>query len=290
MLISIKAYSKEAFKKFHDFFERKHREGSERNQYIYDSFEYKGIYIDFYTTFTIVVKTHIDIDDLIDQIPLEILVDKKNIIGQDEVGTGENFGPIVVCGVLMKNMKSKEKLMFSELGIKDSKKMNFQQVLKAASEIKKNTHSYCEIVDPKKFNVIYPKIKNIKIIMALLHYKVFSNLKKIKNDGIVIDKFVSKEKFTDYLKSMNLDSKSFENEKISFIEKADSKFFEVSCAAVLAKNIYNDWLLKELSKNNTSYEYYMSNQGRIDIGRIWANIKSGKLKIKNSKEFIKNYK
>ena len=66
----------------------------------------------------------------------------KNAIGSDEVGTGDYFGPIVVTSAYVK----KEDIDFLEnLGVKDSKKLTDEKILKIVPEIIKRIPYECII-------------------------------------------------------------------------------------------------------------------------------------------------
>ena len=70
--------------------------------------------------------------------------DKKyyysSAIGSDEVGTGDYFGPIVVTSCYV----SKDDIEFVEsLGMKDSKKLDDEKILKIAPELIKKKYRIC---------------------------------------------------------------------------------------------------------------------------------------------------
>ena len=67
-----------------------------------------------------------------------------NTIGSDEVGTGDFFGPIVVTASYV----TKENIPFLEnLGVKDSKKLTDEQILKITPQIiKKNTLLHHDLI------------------------------------------------------------------------------------------------------------------------------------------------
>ena len=57
-------------------------------------------------------------------------------IGIDESGKGDFFGPLVIAGVAVNPQLKK---LFLNLGIKDSKQLNDEKILKLAKEIQKNS-------------------------------------------------------------------------------------------------------------------------------------------------------
>ena len=70
-------------------------------------------------------------------------------IGSDEVGTGDFFGPIVVTATFV----SKENINYlMDLGVRDSKKITDDKILKIGKEIIKNIPHVTFILDNPSFN------------------------------------------------------------------------------------------------------------------------------------------
>ena len=86
----------------------------------------------------------------------EIYVDPKiynsTSIGSDEVGTGDYFGPIVVCSAYVK----KEDIPFlEELGVKDSKKLDDNKIMEIVPLIIKKIPYSSIILTNKEYNQKY---------------------------------------------------------------------------------------------------------------------------------------
>ena len=79
------------------------------------------------------------------------------VIGVDESGKGDYFGPLVIAGVLVDD-KSTAKL--ENLKIRDSKLISDNRVKVLAKEILKYTVSSVVVILPEKYNELHAKMKN----------------------------------------------------------------------------------------------------------------------------------
>lgn len=162
----------------------------------------------------------------------------SNSIGSDEVGTGDYFGPIVVCATYV---EKKNIPLLESLGIKDSKKMTDEKILEVVPKIKDIIPYECIILSNKEYNEKYKDGFNMNKLKAILHNKVLFNLKnKINNyDYIVVDQFAEKYIYFNYLK----DSTNVVR-NITFMTKAEDKCLSVACASIISRYIF----LKEYAK------------------------------------------
>jgi ribonuclease HIII len=164
-------------------------------------------------------------------------------IGSDEVGTGDYFGPIVVTSTYV---NKKDIAFLEDLGVKDSKKITDDKIIKIAPDIiKKIPHSII-ILNNKEYNENYSEETNMNKIKALLHNKVLLALltkNKFQYDMIVMDQFVNKYKYFDYLKGITNVVKN-----INFTTKAEDKCLSVACASIISRYIF----LKEIKKLSES--------------------------------------
>ncbi|MDV3196138.1 MAG: ribonuclease HIII [Candidatus Phytoplasma stylosanthis] len=162
----------------------------------------------------------------------------ENIIGSDEVGTGDVFGPIVVCAVLV---NQKQIPFLKQIDIKDSKKLSPFQIQKIMNEIKGKFLYQVKIVSPPEYNKLN-KIYNLNKIKALSHNHIILNIsKKIKKKIVILDQFVNYKLYFNYLKEEKEIYKD-----IIFETKADSKYMSVALASIIARSIF----LNEIKKIN----------------------------------------
>lgn len=159
----------------------------------------------------------------------EIKLDGKNIIGTDEVGTGDFFGGIFVCACFVP--QDKESLL-KDLGIRDSKKITDEKINELAPIIMKNFKYIVNGINNESYNKISKK-RNMNEIKALLHNMAIKDLIQaaIYYDQIIIDGFCTKEKYFEYLRK----NKDEIIENVNLIEKAEDKYLAVGAASIIAR-------------------------------------------------------
>lgn len=155
-----------------------------------------------------------------------------NSIGSDEVGTGDYFGPIVVSAAYV----TKSDISFLEgLGVKDSKKLSDEQILKIVPEIIKKIPYSSMVFSNKEYNEKYSSDINMNTIKAILHNKVLLEMtsKYSDYDYVVVDQFAKSFVYYNYLKKV---SKVQRN--ITFVTKAEDKCLSVACASLISRYIF----------------------------------------------------
>lgn len=165
-----------------------------------------------------------------------------NTIGSDEVGTGDYFGPIVVTASYV----TKEDIPFLEsLGIKDSKKMTDEQILKITPQIIKKIPYYTMTLSNKEYNQRHSEY-NMNAMKAVLHNKALLEMtKQYKNyDYIVVDQFAEKYVYYNYLRKVPNVQRN-----ITFITKAEDQCLSVACSAIISRYIF----IKEFDKLSKKY-------------------------------------
>jgi len=164
-------------------------------------------------------------------------------IGSDEVGTGDYFGPIVVTATYV----SKENIPFLEkLGVKDSKKMTDEHILRVVPKIIAKIPYTTLILNNQDYNEKYQLGHNMNKIKAILHNKVLVTMTSNPNyqyDYVVVDEFCKPKNYFDYLKES---SNIFRN--ITFTTKAEDKCLSVACASLISRYIF----IKEFAKISAS--------------------------------------
>lgn len=159
-------------------------------------------------------------------------------IGSDEVGTGDYFGPIVVTASYVK----KEDIPYLEsLGIRDSKKMLDEHILKIVPKIKDKVKHCTIILNNSDYNKVYSSDMNMNKIKAILHNKALYSLVKdnVDYDYIVIDEFTSEKNYFGYLK----DAKNVVR-NVTFMTKAEDKVMSVAVSSIISRYVF----IKEINK------------------------------------------
>lgn len=160
--------------------------------------------------------------------------DLDGTIGMDEVGTGDYFGPVVTCACYIPN-ECVDKV--KALNVDDSKKIDDKQIRSIAKQLKKIVKAEVCVCQPVVYNKIIDKFDNSNIVKAICHNDALSKLTnklKDKHYQTILDQFVSRQNYYDYLKKANV-----KPVYINVIEmKAESKYLAVAAASVIARDAF----------------------------------------------------
>ena len=164
-------------------------------------------------------------------------------IGTDEVGFGDFFGPLVVVAAYVDN---KALDLIYHLNIKDSKKIKDEYIWTIGPYLLKEVKYSANIVHNNKYNELIKKGYNLNKIKAMLHDNVMTLLsKKLKvNVPIYVDKFVSEDRYFEYINKDKLKTKN-----ITFKEKGESYYPSIALASVIARYLF----LLEMDKLNKRF-------------------------------------
>lgn len=165
--------------------------------------------------------------------------------GSDEVGTGDYFGPVVVCATYVQE----ENLpLLKTLKIQDSKQLKDEDIIKIAPIIMKDLIYSLLILDNTKYNEIH-QTANMNAIKAKLHNQAFLHLeKKVGNKlkRIIIDQFTPEKNYYHYLKE---EKEVMRN--IHFETKAENKYLSVACGSIIARYAF----LQAMQLMNEKYDF-----------------------------------
>lgn len=198
-------------------------------------------------------KDKSDIDYFIDTPKKEIKKEEEisipiNIssVGSDEVGTGDYYGPIVVTASYV----NKDNIPFlEELGVKDSKKLSDEQILKIVPKIIKKIPYKTIMLSNKEYNDNYGKDMNMNKIKAVLHNKVLTEMTTNNTyDYIVVDQFEPEKSYYNHLSEVTSPLKG-----ITFITKAEDKCLSVAVSSLISRYIF----IKEMDKLGDKYGIFL---------------------------------
>ncbi len=114
------------------------------------------------------------------------------IIGVDESGKGDFFGPLVIAGVLL---DADSVATLHDLGVQDSKKISKGKITSLAAEIKRCCPHTTVVIGPEKYNQLYARIKNLNKLLGWGHARVIENLLAEHPAGVAISDKFGKEHF-----------------------------------------------------------------------------------------------
>lgn len=154
-----------------------------------------------------------------------------SVVGSDEVGTGDYFGPITVVASYVK----KEQLtLLKEMGVQDSKNLKDPQIIEIAKLIKDIIPFSLLTCDNPKYNTLQAKGMSQGKMKALLHNQAIKHvLTKIPEqpDAVLIDQFAEPGVFFNYLKGQEL----FQAKETYLSTKAEGIHLSVAAASILAR-------------------------------------------------------
>jgi ribonuclease HIII len=191
------------------------------------------------------------------------------IIGTDESGKGDYFGPLVSAAVYVDERSAKDLI---EYGIKDSKKLSDGKNLELAQEVAKICKGRFAIIEisPEKYNDLYEQFKkekkNLNTLLAWGHAKAIEEiLSKVDCTVAIADQFADESFIRGKLQE--------KGKKLKLIQmhKAEHNI-AVAAASILARARF----LEKLSK--------LSNEYKIDLPKG-----ASQTVIENAKKVVDMY-
>ena len=175
------------------------------------------------------------------------------LIGTDEAGKGDYFGPLCVAAVYTDKEQYKQ---LQREGIKDSKKLNDRTIAELAKKIIRICPHYSVIVVPNKiFNDHYTKVKNINAVLGAAHAQAIKNvLAQIDCRRVLTDKFGSVHWIEDQLTGYNID--------LAQETKAEQNI-AVAAASILARWTFVE-KIKKMSKEY-QFKFPLGASAAVDI-------------------------
>lgn len=173
-------------------------------------------------------------------------------IGSDEVGTGDYFGPIVVTASYVDKEHIKE---IMNLGVRDSKKLADDKILKIAPQLIKLVPHTTFILDNITYN---DKPTNMNMIKAILHNKVLTQMVKKYPDAeyVVVDQFCMPKNYYEYIESAKEKCTN-----ITFTTKGEDKCLSVAVSSVISRYVF----LNEMQKIGDKYKIFIKKGAGADV-------------------------
>ncbi len=150
---------------------------SQSNKFLQWRAKKEGIFIDMYNTGSVVFQGR-EIDSFLEDTDfwsdVKIFEEEgESLIGIDESGKGDYFGPLVIGAVLVRAGQWKN---LSMMGIRDSKSLKDAQIPRLSSEITRNFPHSLVVISPGRYNQLYNKIRNMNRLLAWGHARVLENI------------------------------------------------------------------------------------------------------------------
>ncbi|XKE96011.1 ribonuclease HIII [Metaplanococcus flavidus] len=157
---------------------------------------------------------------------------KLSVLGSDETGTGDFFGPITVAACFVPADKVE---LAHELGVKDSKLLNDYYMRKIAPDLREAFVHKVLTLKNEKYNKVQAQGWSQGKIKALLHNQalkhVLAKMEPVKPDAILIDQFAERGIYYNHIKG----EKVIIRENVLFSTKAEGLHVSVACASIIAR-------------------------------------------------------
>jgi ribonuclease HIII len=176
-----------------------------------------------------------DTDDDISDIPD---TDPAELIGIDESGKGDYFGPLCIAAV---HTDAKKSIQLKKWGVADSKKLTDSAITELASKIKSLCFHSVVKINNNSYNTLYQQFKNLNHLLAWGHAKSLqSTLDQVHCPYALSDQFGRKSLVENALRSKGIKITLFQR------HRAESNI-AVAAASILARAefIYELSLLKK---------------------------------------------
>lgn len=204
--------------------------------------------------------------------------------GSDEVGTGDVFGPIVVCAAIV---EENDFDYLNENHITDSKQLNDEYIRKIGKDLMSKFKHSLLILDNETYNRVH-ETDNLNAIKAKMHNKAYLNLIDKGYDipkAAYVDQFCKEDDYYGYL----LNEKEIYRNLI-FETKAEEKYPAVAVGSIISRYAF----LQYMDKLEENYKMKFQ-KGSSDLDAIDKTIqefinKYGKDKLKYvAKLHFKNF-
>ncbi len=111
------------------------------------------------------------------------------LIGTDEAGKGDYFGPLVVAAAFVEGpMAAKLRAM----GVRDSKTLADAQALKLAADLARMIPHEIVTIGPARYNEMYESFRNLNTLLAWAHARAIESLlERVQCDRVLTDQFAA---------------------------------------------------------------------------------------------------
>ena len=204
--------------------------------------------------------------------------------GSDEVGTGDVFGPVVVCSAIV---EESDYDYIEANHITDSKQLSDAFILKIGPELRNRFKHSLLILDNATYNRVHEK-ENLNAIKARMHNKAYLNMLDKGYEipkAAYVDQFCSVDDYYRYL----VNEKRVYHDLI-FETKAESKYPAVAIGSMISRYAFLEYMDALNKKYGMEFQRGSSNTAEIDKQIKTIIEKYGKNELKNiGKLHFKNF-
>lgn len=132
--------------------------------------------------------------------PNATAVDDAPLVGSDECGKGDYFGPLVVCAVRLEPAESKA---LSGGMVRDSKTLSDEACVRLGAALRSKYRHAIARLDPPEYNATWGRVRNVNEVLADLHARAIRELAQPK-DRVLVDKFADESLLERRLKGLEI--------------------------------------------------------------------------------------
>ena len=165
---------------------------------------------------------------------LPIAVGERTLIGSDEAGKGDYFGPLVVVAL---RADARERAELVQAGVADSKTLSDERVGVLAPALERRYAFASEVLMPPEYNLEHARAKSLNPLLAELHARC---IRKLASRGalVLVDKFADEALIARRVADLELE--------LHQRTKAEREPV-VAAASIIARNLFLEGL-KRLSE------------------------------------------
>ncbi|KAA0965240.1 ribonuclease HIII [Sporosarcina sp. ANT_H38] len=199
-----------------------------------------------------------------------------SVLGSDETGTGDFFGPVTVAACFV---RADQVELVRELGVKDSKMLTDDLMRKIAPDLQETLLYSVLTLENEKYNEVQASGWSQGKIKALLHNQALKHvLRKMggeKPDYILIDQFAERGIYYNHIKAES----DIVRENVLFSTKAEGLHMSVAAASIIARVAF----LEEMDRLSGIAGMTLPKGAGPKVDEVAARIllKSGEEKLKS---------
>jgi ribonuclease HIII len=209
--------------------------------------------------------------------------ERAGIVGIDEAGKGDYFGPLVIAACYTDESIESE---FEKIGLRESKKISDNRAFALESGIRKAAPFEIVVIGPEKYNELHAKIRNLNRLLAWGHARALENLlSKVNPEEVVADQFGDKKLIENALMKKGRHVRLIQKNRAESVAA-------VAAASVLARAEF----LRRLKGISSSYsiQFHKGAGSPVDdVGRKFVSLrgedelsKVAKIHFKNTRRIL----
>ena len=126
---------------------------------------------------------------------------ERPLVGSDEAGKGDYFGPLVVVACRAEPAEREE---LARAGVADSKTLSDDRALRLGAALQGRYPFAIEVLDPPEYNREHARTKNVNTILAAMHGRAIRALAR-EGDMVLVDRFAKEELVAKELRGLAID-------------------------------------------------------------------------------------